>query len=127
MTATAAIVAAVMLAGLALFQLALALGAPIGRFAWGGTRRVLPTPLRIASLVTMGIYGLCGLVLLDRAGLIHVMPNDELVRVATWGLVVLFAMGTLMNLASPSRDERVLMTPVALVLCLLSLIVALGA
>ena len=35
---------------LAVFQLALALGAPIGHFAWGGAHRVLPARLRIDSL-----------------------------------------------------------------------------
>ena len=72
----AAIAAAVILGGLAAFQLALALGAPYGRFAWGGRYAVLPTPLRVGSLVTMVVYVLCGVTLLDRAGVIDVL--DEL-------------------------------------------------
>ena len=129
MTATtgAAIAAAVILGGLAVFQLAIALGAPYGRFAWGGRYAVLPTPLRVASLVTMAVYALCAVILLDRAGVIDVLGNDELVDLATWVLVGLFAVGTLMNLVSRSPDERRVMTPVALALCLLSLVVALGA
>ena len=119
--------AAVILGGLALFQLALALGAPYGRFAWGGRHAVLPTPLRAGSLITMAAYSLCGVILLDRAGVIDVFGNDELVGLATWVLVGLFAAGTLLNLASRSPDERRVMTPVALALCLLSLVVALGA
>jgi hypothetical protein len=125
-TTAAAITAAVILGGLAVFQLALALGAPYGRYAWGGRYAVLPTPLRIASLITMAVYALCAVILLDRAGVIDVLGNAELVRIATWVMVGLFAVGTLMNLASRSADERRVMTPVALVLCLLSLVVALG-
>ncbi len=126
-TGSAAVVAAVILAGLAAFQLALAGGAPIGHLAWGGAHRVLPRPLRIASLVSMGIYALCAVLLLDRAGVIDVIANDELPRIGTWALVVLFGVGTLMNLASRSRAERLVMTPVVCALCLLSLAVALGA
>ncbi len=37
-------------------QSALAAGAPLGRFAWGGRYRVLPTRLRAASLVTIALY-----------------------------------------------------------------------
>lgn len=47
-------------------------------------------------------------------------------HIGTWALVILFGVGTLMNLVSRSPDERRVMTPVALVLCLLSLVVALG-
>jgi hypothetical protein len=122
----AAVVAAAILACLCVFQFALALGAPYGRFAWGGAHRVLPRRLRIGSLVTMVVYAMCAVLLLDSAGVIDVLANDELVRIATWALVVLFGIGTLMNLASRSADERRVMTPVALVLCLLSLVVALG-
>ena len=123
----AAIAAAVILGGLAVFQLALALGAPYGRFAWGGRYVVLPAPLRVGSLVTMVVYAWCAVILLDRAGVIDVFGNDQLVGLASWVLVGLFAVGTLMNLASRSPDERRVMTPVALALCLLSLVVALGA
>ena len=43
----------VILAALAVFQLALAAGAPLGRFAWGGSHEVLPPRLRVGSLVSI--------------------------------------------------------------------------
>ena len=42
----------VLLGGLAVFQALLALGAPLGAFAWGGQHRVLPTRLRVGSAVS---------------------------------------------------------------------------
>jgi hypothetical protein len=45
----AAVIAAVGFMGIAAFQAALALGAPLGRAAWGGAHMRLPTGLRIAS------------------------------------------------------------------------------
>ena len=52
----AEIVAYVLLAGLAVFQIALAAGAPLGHLAWGGKHRVLPKGLRIASALSVGLY-----------------------------------------------------------------------
>ena len=51
----AAVVASVLLAGLAVFQVALIAGAPLARFAWGGQHRVLPTRLRIGSAVSVAL------------------------------------------------------------------------
>ena len=52
-----AIVFAGLLGFLAAFQVALACGAPLGRFAWGGAHTRLPASLRIASVVSILIYG----------------------------------------------------------------------
>lgn len=121
----AAVVACALLAALAVFQLALALGAPWGRFAWGGRHeRELPTRLRVASAVTVVVYALFAVVLLDRAGVVDVLP-DAVSRVAAWVLFASFALGTVMNGISRSRPERLVMTPVTAVLAVCTLVVAL--
>jgi hypothetical protein len=66
----AALAATIVLVGLAFFQIALASGAPLGNFAWGGAHRVLPKPLRIASAVATLIYAATALVMLEAAGAI---------------------------------------------------------
>ena len=71
----AAIALVVILSLLAVFQLALALGAPLGHFAWGGQHRVLPGRLRIGSLVSIVIYAIIAVLALDRAGLIDVVSD----------------------------------------------------
>lgn len=121
----AAIALTVILAALAVFQLALALGAPLGRFAWGGQHRVLPTKLRIGSLVSILIYVVIALLALDRAGLIDVVP-DTVSTVGMWVAFGYFVLGIPLNAVSRSRPERSTMTPVVAVLAVLSLLVALG-
>jgi hypothetical protein len=121
----AAIALTVILAALAAFQLALALGAPIGRFAWGGQHRVLPTRLRIGSLVSILIYVVIALLALDRAELIDVVP-DPVSTVGMWVVFGYFVLGIPLNAISRSRPERYTMTPVVAVLAVLSLLVALG-
>lgn len=115
----------VLLALLAVFQLALACGAPLGHFAWGGQHRVLPARMRVGSLIAIVIYALIALVSLDRIGAIQVFPNAVAV-VAMWVIVAYFALGIAMNAMSKSRSERAVMVPLTIVLTVLSLLIALG-
>jgi hypothetical protein len=123
----AAIVAAVGFVGIAIFQLALAFGAPLGRAAWGGANRVLPPRLRRASAVSCLVWLVAVVIILWRAGLIEIAALPSLVPVVgTWVLVVLSAVGALVNVASSSPWERLGWAPYAGALALLSLVVALG-
>ncbi|MGV8841422.1 MAG: hypothetical protein ACWA6X_14115 [Bauldia sp.] len=122
----AAILAAAILAALAVFQLALAAGAPLGRFAWGGSHVVLPRHLRVASAVSIVLYAVFAFVLLDRAGLVEIL-SENASRIAAWVLAAYFALGIVMNAISRSRSERIVMTPVVALLAVLSAIVAILA
>lgn len=121
----AAIALTVILAVLAVFQLALALGAPLGRFAWGGQHRVLPAKLRIGSAVSIVIYAIIATLALDRAGIVDTVP-DPVSTVGMWVVFGYFVLGIPLNAISRSKPERYTMTPVVTVLALLSLVVALG-
>lgn len=121
----AAIALTVILAALAMFQLALALGAPLGRFAWGGAHRVLPTNLRIGSVVSIVVYAVIAVLALDRVDLIDVVP-DGVSTVGMWIAFGYFVLGIPLNAISRSRPERYTMTPVVAVLAVLSLLVALS-
>ncbi|MGH2663431.1 MAG: hypothetical protein ACRDH8_11635 [Actinomycetota bacterium] len=107
------------------FQAALALGAPWGRAAWGGAHRRLPGGLRIASAVAVILWLAAALVVLARAGYRSPIPSG-VGRWATWVLFGLLVVGTLMNLVSRSKLERLIQTPTAAGLAILCLLVALG-
>jgi hypothetical protein len=127
MTASsAAMLAGFVLAALALFQLALAAGAPLGALAWGGAQVRLPTRLRAASVASIVLYLVFALILLDRAGTIDILP-DGVARVAAWVLAGYFALGIVLNVLSRRRAERFVMTPVVAILAVLSAIVAASA
>lgn len=115
----------VVLALLALFQIALAFGAPFGRFAWGGRHRVLPPRLRIGSVVSLVIYALIALIAWDRVGAIELFPS-LFSDVAMWVIFAYFVLGILLNGISRSRPERFTMTPVSIVLAALSFLIAMG-
>jgi len=121
----AASIMCAVLFGLGVFQLLLAAGAPLGRLAWGGQYRVLPTRLRVGSLVSTCLYAVFSLVVLDRAGMLSVLPGQT-ARILVWVIVGLFSLGAIPNLISRSRPERYVMAPLSLFLSGLSLVIALG-
>jgi hypothetical protein len=123
---SAAGVAAVGFVAVAFFQAALALGAPWGRAAWGGAHERLPKRLRVASGFAAAFWLAAALVVLARGGYDWSPIPVSVARWGTWVLFGLLVVGTLMNLASRSRLERLMQTPIAAVLSVLCLLVALG-
>lgn len=111
---------------LALFQFALALGAPWGAYAMGGAfPGVFPPAMRIAALVQIPIVGLVAVIVLARAGL--VLPSwARASRILIWIVVGLLAVGVVLNLITRSPIERLIWAPVAIVLFVTSLRVALS-
>jgi hypothetical protein len=124
-TVAAAVVVCALLAALSAFQILLILGRPLGRFAWGGAHDVLPLRLRVGSAISIALYGIFALLVLDRAEITDLLP-DVVVDVGIWVLVGYLALGTLLNGMSRSKPERNVMTPTVLVLAGLCLVVALG-
>lgn len=124
---TAATLATVMFVILATFQLGLAAGLPWGRAAWGGKNPGrLPAQLRVGSAVSILVYAISALIVLDRAGMPVIDLPDAISQWGTWLVVILLAVGAVMNAASSSPYERYAWAPFAAILALLCLVVALG-
>ncbi|MES2343318.1 MAG: hypothetical protein V4597_16745 [Pseudomonadota bacterium] len=108
--------------GFAGFQVALALGAPFGKMAWGGASpAVLPDTLKAASAGAAVYLALAALVMLVRAGDL----GARLPRRPVWWINLLLAvqlgLNTLANLASQGDVERYGMGAASAVGCLLCL------
>jgi hypothetical protein len=121
----AGIIAVTLLAVLALFQLALAAGAPLGAAAWGGQHPgVLPTRLRVASGVAAAVvYPAIILITLASSGLVVADGLPLAGGTTMWVLTGFFAVGTLANAASRSRVERI-WAPVSLALAVCCAVIA---
>jgi hypothetical protein len=126
MSTLAAVVVCRILGVLAVIQALLAFGAPLGRFAWGGQHRVLPTSLRVGSAVSIAVYALSATVVLARADLVATGVAETVVHAAAWIVVGYFFIGVGVNFASRSKSERAVMTPTVAVLCGLCAVVAAG-
>jgi hypothetical protein len=120
----AATVFCALTAGVVIFQLALAAGAPWGQVAMGGKYPGrFPRQLRIAAIVQALVLVGLGAVVLTRAGLIF----PQWLAAATWliwGVVAFSALALALNLITPSKWERILWAPVAAGMLLCSVIVA---
>mgnify|MGYP000291774771 CR=1 FL=1 len=127
MTTAAALVFAAVTAGAIVFQIALALGAPWGAYAMGGAfPGRYPPAMRVAALVQAGLLALIAVLVLSAAGV--VVPSlAETFPWLIWVVVVLMALGVVLNAISRSAGERRIWVPVAIVLVATSLVGALSA
>jgi hypothetical protein len=122
----AAVALVVILGALAVFQIALIAGAPLGHFAWGGQDRILPSRKRIGSVISIVLYGVIAGIALARAGLIPGEREALGIVIAMWVVFAYFAAGIVLNGISRSIPERAVMTPTVAVLAVLALLIALG-
>ncbi len=126
-TVLAASAYAIVVAGVIVFQLALALGAPWGSYAMGGAfPGRFPMRMRIAAVVQAALLALTVPIVLSRAGLL--LPAwAEASGWLIWGVVAVAVVSLILNAITPSAGERRIWVPVALVMLLSSLVVALTA
>lgn len=125
---TVASIAAVLFGALALFQIALALGAPAGEYVYGGRVSTiegrLPTPYRFASAFAAVVLAAFALIILARAGVIETSLSERFLTIASWAVVAYMAINTAMNLAGKTKFERYGLSAVTVVLVVLCSFVA---
>jgi hypothetical protein len=126
-TRVAATLFTIVTAGVILFQFALALGVPWGSYAMGGVfPGVFPSVMRFAALMQAALLVVTSLVVLSRCG----MLLRRLFRPSKWAIwlvVVLGLISVVLNSITPSAGEKAIWQPVAVLLFVCSLTVALTA
>ena len=124
LTTLAGITFGVVAVGVIAFQVALALGAPWGAYAMGGVfPGRYPPPMRVAAVVQAVLIGLLALAVLSAAGL--VLPDlIAAIPWLAWAAVAVSALAVILNALSRSIGERRIWVPVAVVMLISSLLVA---
>jgi len=124
----AAIGAAILYFLIAAFQLALALGAPWGKAAFGGAVEQPGLELRASSVVAVIIWSAAALIVLKRVGFPVWAPLPrKALPVAVWVLFGLSILSTLLNAITPSALERAIWLPFCIVLTAVLAIVAVAS
>lgn len=125
MTTVAAVIFAVVTAGVIVFQIGLALGAPWGAYAMGGRfPGPYPAGMRVAAIVQAVALAVLAVIVLSSAGL--VVPSlSKTFPWLVWVPVAFSAVSLVLNLITPSAGERRIWAPVGAVLLASSLTVAL--
>ena len=123
----AAIIFAAVAAGAAAFQIALALGAPLGEYAMGGRfPGRFPPAMRLAAVVQAALLALFAGFVLSTAGV--ALPSwASAAPWFIWVVVAFSAVSLVVNAISRSAKERRVWVPVALVMLASSLVVALAS
>ena len=129
---TASLVAVVLIASVAAFQIGLALGVPLGDAVFGGRAPthdgVLTARFRGLAVVQAVILLVIGWILLARTGVVSIpfLSGDTLVWL-TWVIVAFLALNTVANFTAPHPVEKWLMGSITLALFVLGLFIAISA
>lgn len=107
------ITGAILLLAVAVMEILLIIGLPLGEFTMGGRYKVLPPLYRIfaASSVILQLFGAA--VMLQGGGLMNMWFAGNVIKIICFVFAGFFAVNTIMNLISPSKKEKYVMTPLA--------------
>ncbi|MDX1379451.1 MAG: hypothetical protein R3307_11420 [Anaerolineales bacterium] len=109
-----------------LFQLALAAGMPWGHLAMGGRYPgKFPPQMRVGAIIQALLLAFLAMIVLSRAG-VAFQNLSNLSQSLIWAAVAISGISLIMNLFTPSKWERILWAPVAMVMTVSSIIVALA-
>lgn len=123
-TQISANIAAVLFAIVILYQLLIAIGLVPITMAWGGRQSELTPGLRIASIVSAVILALFAYIIRRRAGLVGLAEITLLIKILAWVVTAYMAFNTFTNLTSQSMAEKMIFTPVTILLTIACIIVS---
>ena len=110
----------------ALFQLALALGAPMGEYAYGGQMvGKLPMPYRVASSISFLLMLAIAGHYLAQLGVVPKLLAPDLNQLANWGLIGFAVSAAVLNNITKSKKEKQLWGSTTIAMLIASIIVAL--
>ena len=109
------ITGAVLLLAVAVMEILLIIGLPLGEFTMGGRYKVLPPMYRMfaASSVILQFFGAA--MILQGGGLMNMWFAGKVIKIICFVFAGFFAVNTVMNIISPSKKEKYVMTPLAAV------------
>jgi hypothetical protein len=121
-----AVVLALIFWGIAIFQVLLSLGFPLGEAAMGGYHKVLPRTLRIVSVVNALILLFMSIVFLQHSNVLSFSFITFQTSILVWIFTIFLGINSIANFISKSKKERFIMTPLSTIGFLLCLVVALS-
>ncbi len=109
-----------------ILQFLLAAGVLPVTMAWGGRQSVLTTSLRFASLAAAVVLGFFAYVILHRAGIVGSDTLPAIIKVLSWVITAFLAFNTAGNFASKSKGEKLLFTPITLLLTVACFVISIS-
>ena len=121
-----AILGTVLLFAVAVMEVLLIFGLPLGEFTMGGRYKVWPRKLRpvAASQLAVQIFALY--ILLAASGTLPCFISENVTKIICFVFTVFFLGNTVMNFFSTSKKEKYIMTPMSAVSSICFLLAGLG-
>ena len=91
------------------------LGLPLGELTMGGQYKVFPKKLRIVLVSQLLLQVFFVIVILQMGGYLPLWFSYKTTRIILIVMAIYLSLNVLMNLASKSRKERLIMTPLSLI------------
>ena len=97
----------------AVMEVLLIIGLPLGEFTMGGRYKVLPPIYRVfaASSIILQLFGAA--MILQGDGLMDMWFSAKVIKIVCFVFAGFFAVNTFMNIISTSKKEKYVMTPLA--------------
>lgn len=120
-------IGSLLFAVVAILYLLLAMGFPYGEYAMGGQQKVIVKEKRPVYIVSFVIQLFAILVLLQVGSVFSIGLPQTVARGICYFFTGYLLLNTFMNARSKSRKERMVMTPLSLIIALCFLFTALNA
>ena len=107
------VIGAALLLIVAVMEVLLIIGLPLGEFTMGGRYKVLPPLFRVfaASSIFLQLFGAA--MILQGGGILKCWFSEKTTMIICLIFAGFFAINTFMNLISQSKKEKYVMTPLA--------------
>ncbi|MFN6944361.1 MAG: hypothetical protein ACK4ND_05400 [Cytophagaceae bacterium] len=109
-----------------IFQISLLFGAPLGEYTMGGKYKgSLPKKIRVAVFLQILVLFFFLFIVLINTGFAF-SQYASIGNTGIWFVVAFFVLGSILNLATPSKKERMVWGPVNVLTLLIVLLIALN-
>lgn len=98
-----------------ILSLLIILGLPLGELTMGGQYKVFPKKLRIVLVSQLLLQVFFVIVILQMGGFLPLWFSYKATRIILIVMAIYLSLNVLMNLASKSKKERLIMTPLSLI------------
>ena len=107
------IIGTILLLIVAVMEVLLIIGLPLGEFTMGGKFKVLPPLFRLFAGLSIVLQLFGAAMILQCGGLMKYWFSGNTVKIICLVYAAFFGVNTLMNLVSHSKKEKYVMTPLA--------------
>ncbi len=111
----------------AILYILIALGLPLGEFAFGGQNKVVPPRLRAACAFSVLIQLFAIMIILQTGELLPTLFSMKVNRIICYVFAVYLTLNSLLNAFSKSKKERYVATPLSIITTVCFWITAMNA